>query len=54
MALEPEAKGVRLACTNDNRPARTSGFYALIPDRYEVWTGALDRSRPQTAPAGRL
>ena len=41
LLLAPEAKGVRLAWANDNRPARAPSFYGLIANRYEVWTGAI-------------
>lgn len=41
LSLAPEAKGVRLAWANDNRPPRAPAFYGLIPNRYEVWTGEI-------------
>ena len=50
LLLSPQAKGVRLAWSNDNRPAKAPGFYTLIPNRYEVWTGALGVKAPPKAP----
>ncbi len=48
LALDATPQGVRLAWANDNRPARAPGFYALIPNRYEVWTGEAARAdRPK-------
>ena len=50
LALAASGEGVRLAWANDNRPPRAPGFYALIPNRYEVWTGALAVERAPEDP----